>query len=148
MIRYINFQIGSKRSHDLKETSSLMVTLGSGPFTNSSGSGYYTVDDYKEILKYAKARHIKVIPEIDMPSHSHAAIMSMEGRHRNRGDDEYTLIDHHDNSTYLSVQQFHMNSLNPCLESTYHFIEHIVKALVDMHKVSLLVSLTESRYML
>ncbi|KAI0210574.1 N,N'-diacetylchitobiase [Lamellibrachia satsuma] len=127
-------QIGSKRSHDLKETSSLMVTLGSGPFTNSSGSGYYTVDDYKEILKYAKARHIKVIPEIDMPGHSHAAIMSMEGRHRSHGDDEYTLIDHHDNSTYLSVQQFHMNSLNPCLESTYHFIEHIVRALVDMHK--------------
>ena len=108
----------------------------SGPFTNSSGSGYYTVDEYKQILKYAKARHIEVIPEIDMPGHSHAAIMSMEARHRDKGDDEYTLIDREDKSRYLSVQQFRMNSLNPCIESTYHFIDHVVKELVAMHKVS------------
>lgn len=109
-----------------------------GPFTNSSGSGYYTVDEYKEILKYAKARHIKVIPEIDMPGHSHAAIISMEGRHRSHGNDEYTLIDRQDKSAYLSIQQFRMNSMNPCIESTYHFIEHVVRELIAMHKVSFL----------
>ena len=95
------------------------------------------MDEYRDILKYAKARHIRVIPEIDMPGHSHAAIMSMEGRRRNSGDDKYTLIDHDDKSKYLSVQQFHTNSLNPCLESTYHFIDHVVGAIVTMHKVGL-----------
>ena len=54
--------------------------LGSGPFTNTSGSGYFTVKDYKEMLLYAKARHITVIPEFDMPSHAHAAIHSMKVR--------------------------------------------------------------------
>lgn len=32
--------------------------------------GYYTKDDIKEILKYAEARHITVIPDIEMPGHS------------------------------------------------------------------------------
>ena len=78
-----------------------------------------------------------MIPEVDMPGHSHAAIMSMEGRHRDKGGDEFTLIDREDKSTYLSVQQFRMNSLNPCIESTYRFIDHVVGELVAMHKVSL-----------
>lgn len=36
--------------------------------------GYYTHDDVKEIVAYAKARHIEVLPEIDLPGHSAAAI--------------------------------------------------------------------------
>jgi len=58
-----------------------MAMLGSGPFTNSSGSGYYTVEDYRRILRRAAARHVEIVPEFDMPSHSHAAIKSMERRY-------------------------------------------------------------------
>lgn len=36
--------------------------------------GYYTQDDIREIVAYAAARHITVIPEIDLPGHSQAAI--------------------------------------------------------------------------
>ncbi len=36
--------------------------------------GFYTADDIREIVAYAAARHIVVIPEIDMPSHMTAAI--------------------------------------------------------------------------
>lgn len=32
--------------------------------------GYYTKDDIRELLDYAKARHIEIIPEIELPSHS------------------------------------------------------------------------------
>ena len=32
--------------------------------------GYYTQDDIKEIVDYAAARHITIIPEIEMPGHS------------------------------------------------------------------------------
>lgn len=35
--------------------------------------GYYTKDDVREIVAYAKERHITVIPEIEMPGHSEAA---------------------------------------------------------------------------
>lgn len=36
--------------------------------------GYYTVDDLREIVAYAAARQITVVPEIDVPGHSQAAI--------------------------------------------------------------------------
>ncbi|SEN59696.1 hexosaminidase [Actinacidiphila rubida] len=36
--------------------------------------GYYTQDDIREIVAYAAERHITVVPEIDMPGHSQAAI--------------------------------------------------------------------------
>ncbi|GAA0668028.1 beta-N-acetylhexosaminidase [Kitasatospora atroaurantiaca] len=36
--------------------------------------GYYTQDDLREIVSYATKRHITVVPEIDLPGHSQAAI--------------------------------------------------------------------------
>lgn len=32
--------------------------------------GYYTQDDIREVVEYARALHIEVIPEIEMPGHS------------------------------------------------------------------------------
>lgn len=36
--------------------------------------GFYTQDDIREIVAYAAERHITVVPEIDIPGHSQAAI--------------------------------------------------------------------------
>jgi hexosaminidase len=36
--------------------------------------GYYTQDEIKEIVFYAASRHITIVPEIDLPGHSFAAI--------------------------------------------------------------------------
>ncbi|WP_214324531.1 beta-N-acetylhexosaminidase [Nonomuraea sediminis] len=36
--------------------------------------GYYTQDDVREIVAYAARRHIRVVPEIDLPGHTQAAI--------------------------------------------------------------------------
>ncbi|MFI2758279.1 beta-N-acetylhexosaminidase [Streptomyces echinatus] len=36
--------------------------------------GHYTQDDLREIVAYAAERHISVVPEIDVPGHSQAAI--------------------------------------------------------------------------
>jgi len=38
--------------------------------------GFYTREEIKEIVSYAKERHITIVPEIEMPGHSTAAIAS------------------------------------------------------------------------
>jgi len=38
--------------------------------TPGAYGGYYTKEDVKEIVAYAQARHITIIPEIEMPGHS------------------------------------------------------------------------------
>jgi len=36
--------------------------------------GYYTQDEIRDVVEYARARHVTVIPEIEMPGHSVAAL--------------------------------------------------------------------------
>ncbi|MCR8668705.1 family 20 glycosylhydrolase [Aestuariibaculum sp. M13] len=38
---------------------------------------YYTYDEIRELIAYAKERHITIIPEIDMPGHSDSFVTSM-----------------------------------------------------------------------
>ncbi len=44
--------------------------------TGGGQGGYYTQAEYSEIVMYAQKRHIIVIPEIDMPGHTNAALAS------------------------------------------------------------------------
>ncbi|MGY4877924.1 beta-N-acetylhexosaminidase [Vreelandella aquamarina] len=135
-------KVGSQRCHDLDETNCLLPQLGSGPETDTSGSGFYTREDYIDIVRYAEARHIQVVPEIDMPAHARAAVVAMEARHHRlmaEGDpvaaNEYRLIDPEDTSNTLSVQLYDRRSyLNPCLESTQRFVDKVMGEVVAMHQ--------------
>ena len=98
------------------------------------------MNDYCEILRYAQERHIRVIPEFDMPGHAHAAIKAMDAKFENlssKGNlkeaNMYRLSDANDKSKYLSAQYFKDNSINPCLESTYNFIETVVISVKILH---------------
>ena len=74
-----------------------------------------------------------MIPEFDMPGHAHAAIKAMEARYHHLlalGDPAasyYLLSDPEDRSTYLSIQYFRDNAVNPCLTSTYNFIGKVYR---------------------
>lgn len=56
--------------------STLIGHAGGGParFEHERSGGFYTQDEIRAIVAYAKARYITVIPEIEMPGHSMAAI--------------------------------------------------------------------------
>src|SRR2546430_6711112 len=121
--------VGARRGHTLDSGTHLPPAFGSGPDVDRTwGSAFYSRADYVEILRYAAARHIEVIPEIEMPGHARAAIKSMEANQ------QYRLNDPDDRSVYSSAQGYHDNVMNPALESTYHFIERVVGELVAMHR--------------
>ena len=46
------------------------------PDEQATDGGYYTQDDIREIVNYAKQRFIDILPEIDVPAHSLALIAS------------------------------------------------------------------------
>ncbi|WAQ95651.1 HEX-like protein [Mya arenaria] len=134
-------KIGSRRCHDLNETQCIIPQFGSGPFADSSGTGYYTTAEYKDLLRFAKKHFITVVPEFDTPGHCHAAVVSMECRYNKfkmTGDDtsanEYRLVDPEDVSFYRSVQNWRDNAINPCINSTYKFIAKIIDEIKSMHQ--------------
>src|SRR5699024_11029102 len=53
-----------------------LTTVGGGEGTgvDGEGPGYLTKEEYKEFVSYAQSRHITVVPEIDMPGHTNAAL--------------------------------------------------------------------------
>ncbi len=123
--------VGGRRGQTLDSKNFLQPAFGSGPQVGRPyGSGFYSRADYIEIVRYAAARHIEVIPEIEMPGHARAAIKSMEAR----TDSQYRLSDPQDQSKYESVQGYPDNVMNPTLESTYRFIERVVMDLGAMHR--------------
>lgn len=135
-------QVGGQRCHDLTETRCLLPQLGSGPDTTTTGSGYFSRQDYIDIVKYANARQIQVIPEIDMPAHARAAVISMEARYKKLMSEgkplqaaEYRLQEEGDDSQVATVQFYDRTSfVNPCLPSTLRFTDKVMSEIVGMHQ--------------
>ena len=136
-------EIGAKRCFDLTEQQCLLTQLGTGPHQSGSGNGFYSRDDFIEILKYASARHIEVIPEIDMPGHARAAVVAMQARYqrllkqgKKAEAEQYLLSDPADQSKYLTVQNYTDNSVNVCMDSSYAFIDKVVYELQQMYRAA------------
>jgi hexosaminidase len=132
--------VGSTRAHTLNDQNSLHPSYGSGALPNTfPGSGFYSKADFVEILKYATARHIKVITEIETPGHARAAIKAMDARYQKYKNTnlaaakQYLLRDTLDQSVYKSVQGFNDNVMNIAMPSTYTFIEKVVDEVKAMY---------------
>jgi len=134
-------EVGSKRAYTKDEFENLIPMYGSGPDTNSPGSGYLSRSDYVDILKYASERNITVIPQISVPSHMRSAIVSMNARYQKYMEmgnqveaEKYLLIDPDDKSEYYSAQGFNDNIMNVCRESSFTFYEKVIDEIFLMYK--------------
>lgn len=135
-------EFGAKRCWDADKKACLEPMLGAGPDNDSNpNNGFYSIDDYLEIVRYAEARHIQVIPSLDMPAHARAAVKAMQLRYENymaAGEEakakEYLLTDFNNTSVYSTVQYYNDNTINACMESSYHFIDKVMGEVQDLHK--------------
>ena len=62
-------EVGSIRKHT-------MVEKNFDQYDNTPYGGYYTQDQIRDIVNYAKERFITIIPEVDLPGHMVAALAS------------------------------------------------------------------------
>ncbi len=53
-----------------------LARIGGSSQVGGAGGGYYTQEQFADIVAYAAARYITVVPEIDMPGHTNAALAS------------------------------------------------------------------------
>ncbi len=54
----------------------LLTEVGGSTEVGGEGGGFYTQEEYKDIVAYAAERHITIVPEVDMPGHTNAASVS------------------------------------------------------------------------
>jgi len=134
-------EVGSKRAYTKDEFENLIPMYGSGPDTDSSGSGYLSRVEFIDILKYANQRNITIIPQISFPSHARSAIISMNARYQKYmklGNiveaEKYLLIDPEDKSEYYSAQGFNDNIACICRESAYTFYDKVIDEVYLMYK--------------
>jgi len=135
-------EVGAKRAHSLDSKITLPASHGSGgEISNTYGSGYYSVADYIEILKYAQARHIMVLPEIETPGHARAAVKAMNARYnklmaagKKDEAEKYLLSDANDKSVYSTAQAWNDNVIDVSLPSTYNFIATVIDGIRDIYK--------------
>ncbi|MDB5150785.1 MAG: hexosaminidase [Mucilaginibacter sp.] len=100
---------------EVKRYHLLATTGGIGNFTDSLASAkYYTQDDIKEIIRFAKQRNIEIVPEIDMPGHATAA------------NHAYPL---YSGGITPGFENF---TFNPGKEITYSFISNILKEVKEV----------------
>lgn len=132
--------VSSVRSHAFISSSSLPPSYGSGPLAKNRGTGYYSIQDFKDILLYANARHVQVIPEIETPGHARAAVKAMQYRYERLKDkdrseaEKYLLYSVGDTSKYSSVQKWNDNVMDVSLSSVYNFLEQITDDIIGIYK--------------
>lgn len=86
--------------------------------------GYYTQDDIREIVAYAARRHITVVPEIDIPGHSQAAIAA------------YPELGNTDVIDTTSLKVWDTWGVNPNVlaptDTTLRFYEHVLEEVLEL----------------
>lgn len=103
------------------------------PSSKSLSNGFYSRDEFIGILDYAWERRIRVIPEVDTPGHSRAAIYAMKAYERRTGDCSMRLQAPADTSVYCGAQGYTDNVMSVELESVYTFLERIFDNFISLY---------------
>ena len=105
---------------EIKSWPNLTAHGGSTEVDGGEG-GFYTQEEYKEIVKFAQERYITIIPEIDMPGHTNAALSSYpELNCDGKAPELYT-------GTKVGFSTFCTDK-----EITYKFIDDVIRELSEM----------------
>ncbi len=98
-----------------------LTTYGGSKQVGGGEGGFYTQEQYKDIVKYAMDRNITIIPEIDMPGHTNAALASYaELNCDGKATELYT-------GTEVGFSTFCTDK-----EITYKFIDDVVRELAEL----------------
>lgn len=87
--------------------------------------GFYTQEDLKELIKYAKDRFVDIMPEVDMPGHSLSAIVAYPELSCTEGADKYKIISGETFMDWPGPRGRIDNTLCPANEKVYVFLDKL-----------------------
>ncbi|HTI93389.1 MAG TPA: family 20 glycosylhydrolase [Puia sp.] len=97
--------------------------------------GFYTQDDIRELVKYAKDRFIDILPEIDVPGHSLSAIVAYPELSCTDGADQYKVRSGEKIMEWPKDGHFYAlidNTLCPANEKIYPFLDKVFTELAQL----------------
>jgi hexosaminidase len=105
-----------------------------GPDEPRNYGGFYTQADIKELVQYGKDRFLNIMPEIDVPGHSLAAIVAYPELSCTAGADKYQVRsgEHMMNFEKGGLTALVDNTLNPSSEKTYAFLDKVVTEVAQL----------------
>lgn len=101
--------------------------------------GFYTQDDIREIVKYALDRFVNIVPEIDVPGHSLAAVVSYPDLSCTPGADQYhvrsgeEIMDWSHGHPPIALVD---NTLCPANEKVYEFLDKVMTQVAELFPFS------------
>lgn len=107
-----------------KLTSKLTTTFAESEHQPVKRSGYYTQEEIKEIVAYAQARNITIIPEIDVPGHTWPVLLAYPELAVNDNLSPHYVFPFVSSWGYWG-NQFTPNTLDPTNEKVYAFLRDV-----------------------
>ncbi len=106
-----------------------------GPDEPRNYGGFYTHEDIREIVQYAKDRFVNILPEVDVPGHSLAAIASYPELSCTEGADKYVvrsgeqIMDWSRGAPPIALVD---NTLCPANEKVYEFMDKVITEVAQL----------------
>lgn len=104
------------------------------PGEKATVGGFYTHEDIREIVKYAAERNVTIVPEVDVPGHSMAAIASYPELSTKKDPKTFvnpgiSIADWYGNGTFKMNYE---NALNPSDEKVYEFLDKVFTEVAEL----------------
>jgi hexosaminidase len=98
-----------------------LTEIGGSTQVGGNGGGFYTQEQYREIIDYARSRYVMIVPEIDTPGHTNAALAS------------YPELNQSEEATSLyEGMEVGFSTLWIDSQVTYQFLDDVVRELAEM----------------
>jgi len=98
-----------------------LTEIGGSTEVGGASGGFYTQEEYKDIVEYAAKRYITIIPEIDMPGHTNAASVS------------YPILNGNGKTPKLYTgTKVGFSTFDTRKDTVYSFIDDVIREISDM----------------
>jgi hexosaminidase len=116
---------GDTIDYSLLTTVSGARAMTQGGYAGEAGrTGFYTQADYQELVAYADDRFVQIVPEIDLPGHTNAALGAIP--QLNTPGSSHPATATQPTAPHNGTGAVGYSYLDPDSEVTYTFIEHVL----------------------